>query len=120
VLVAARPPLVAFNLELGPGATLEQAKDIAASIRDGGPQGLRSVRAIGLWLERRGIAQVSTNVEDHRATSLADVVAAVGRHAHVSAVELVGLAPKAAFDGFPDGVPIRNKRLIEDALAPTA
>ena len=37
VLVAARPPLVAFNIELAPPATLEQAREIAAAIREDGP-----------------------------------------------------------------------------------
>ena len=40
VLVAARPPLVAFNVELAPPATLEDAKAIAAMIREGGEEGL--------------------------------------------------------------------------------
>ena len=116
VLVAARPPLVAFNVELAPPATLADAKAIAASIREGGPEGLAGVRAIGLWLEQGGVAQVSTNVEDHRTTRLADVVGAVARHARPLAAELVGLAPRAAFEGFPQDVPVKEKRLIEDAL----
>jgi len=119
-LVAARPPLVAFNVELSAPATLEQAQAIAARIRESGPDGLQGVRAIGLWLAHRRVAQVSTNVEDHRATSLARVVEAVARNATPAAAELVGLAPRAAFDGFPDDLPVRNKRLIEDALAGTA
>lgn len=106
VLVAARPPLVAFNLELAPPASADDARRIAASIREGGPDGLVGVRALGLELAQRGIAQVSTNVEDPRATPLAVVVAAVRAHAPVAAAELVGLAPAAAFDGFPDDVPI--------------
>lgn len=117
VLVAARPPLVAFNVELAPPATLEDAKSIAARIREGGPEGLESVRAIGLWLEAREVAQVSTNVEDHRATPLARVVEAIARHATPSQAELVGLAPRAAFDGFPDNLPVANRRVIEEALA---
>jgi glutamate formiminotransferase/glutamate formiminotransferase/formiminotetrahydrofolate cyclodeaminase len=116
VLVAARPPLVAFNVELAPPATLEDAKAIAAAIREGGPEGLRSLRAIGLWLNARDVAQVSTNVEDHRTTPLAQVVAAIARHATPSRAELVGLAPRAAFDGFPDDLPVSNRRLVEDAL----
>ncbi len=116
-LVAARPPLVAFNVELGPGATFEDARAIAAAIRDGGDEGLPGVRAIGLWLERGGLAQVSTNVEDHRQTPLAAVVAAVARHAQPAAAELVGLAPRAAFDGFPKDLPLRGYATIEDALA---
>ena len=66
VLVATRPPLVAFNVELEPPATLEDARAIAALIREGGAEGLPALRAIGLWLDHRSVAQVSTNVEDHR------------------------------------------------------
>ena len=116
VLVAARAPLIAFNLELSPPATADDAKAIAARIRDGGPEGLESVRAIGLWLKHRGVAQVSTNVEDHRATPLAEVVRAVTRHAQVTGTELVGLAPEAAFDGFPNELPVRNRATVEGAL----
>ena len=117
VLVAARPPLVAFNVELAPPATLEDARAIAALIREGGPEGLESVRAIGLWLDARGVAQVSTNVEDHRAVPLARVVEAVARHATPVGAELVGLAPRAAFEGFPEDLPVANRRTVEDALA---
>jgi glutamate formiminotransferase len=69
-----------------------------------------------LWLDERGVAQVSTNVEDHRSVRLKDVVAAVARRAPVAETELVGLAPRDALEGFPVEVPIRNKRTIEDAL----
>jgi glutamate formiminotransferase/glutamate formiminotransferase/formiminotetrahydrofolate cyclodeaminase len=117
VLVAARPPLVAFNLELAPPATLADARAIAAAIRDGGPEGLPGVRALGLELAAQGgIVQVSTNVEDHRAVPLAQLVAAVARHAAVSACELVGLAPARAFDGFPEDVPVKGRRTVEEAL----
>ena len=116
VLVTARPPLVAFNVELAPPATLDDARAVAALIREGGAEGLPSVRAIGIWLGHRGIAQVSTNVEDPRRTALADVVEAVRRHRPVARAELVGLAPRAAFDHFPENVPVDNRRLIEDAL----
>jgi len=117
VLVAARAPLVAFNVELAPPATIDEARAIAATIRTGGPEGLPGVRAIGLELAARGaVAQVSTNVEDHLAVPLAELVAAVARHARIAECELVGLAPGAAFVGFPDGVPVRNRRTIEEAL----
>jgi glutamate formiminotransferase len=116
-LVAARPPLVAFNVELAPPATLQQARQIAAAIREGGPEGLPGVRAIGLWLDHLNLAQVSTNVEDHRATRVADVVAAVARHAEPIGAELVGLAPRDAFDGFPEEIPLRGYATIEDTLA---
>ena len=107
-LVAARPPLVAFNVDLAPGATLEQARQIAAVIREGGEEGLPGLKAIGLNLERQGIVQVSTNIEDHRATTAAQVVAAVARHAAVARAELVALAPEAAFAGFPEDVEVKG------------
>jgi glutamate formiminotransferase / 5-formyltetrahydrofolate cyclo-ligase len=118
VLVAARPPLVAFNVELAAPATLDDAKTIAALIREGGGEGLQSLRAIGLWLYHRNVAQVSMNVEDHRTTPLAAVVAAIARHARPARAELVGLAPAAAFEGFPSDLEVANKRLIEQALSP--
>jgi glutamate formiminotransferase / 5-formyltetrahydrofolate cyclo-ligase len=116
ILVAARPPLVAFNVELEPPATLQDAKSIAAHIRESGDEGLTGLRAIGLWLAQTNLAQVSTNVEDHRATPLRAVVEAVARHAKVHAAELVGLAPEAAFDGFPRDIPLRGYATIEETL----
>jgi glutamate formiminotransferase len=116
VLVAAREPLVAFNVELAPPATLHDARAIAARIREGGPEGLRKVRAIGVQLAHA--AQVSTNIEDHRAATPADVVAAVRRHAPVMAAELVALAPAKALEGFPDDVPLHNRATIEERLYP--
>jgi glutamate formiminotransferase/glutamate formiminotransferase/formiminotetrahydrofolate cyclodeaminase len=128
VLVAARPPLLAFNVELAAPATVEHARAIAAAVREGGTDGLPGVRAIGLGLEHAEglaaggmpVAQVSCNVEDHRAVPLADLVRRIALHAPVSACEVVGLPPAAAFEGFPEGVVIRNRRTIEDAVAGVA
>ena len=114
VLVSAREPLVAFNVELAPPATLADARAIAALIREGGAEGLPGVRAIGVQLAHA--AQVSTNVEDHRAATPADVVAAVRRHAAVAAAELVALAPEAALAGFPEDVPLKGRATIEERL----
>jgi glutamate formiminotransferase/glutamate formiminotransferase/formiminotetrahydrofolate cyclodeaminase len=118
-LVAARPPLVAFNLQLAAPATLETAREIAALIREGGPEGLPGVRAIGVGLGG-GIPQVSTNVERPFEVPLALVVEAVARHAAVHSVELVGLAPSAALAGFPDEIPFPDfdpaRHVIENAL----
>jgi glutamate formiminotransferase len=116
-LVAARPPLVAFNVELAPPATKNDAMGIAAGIREGGPAGLPGVRAIGLELAARaGAPQVSLNIEDHERVPLAEVVAAIARHARIAEAELVGLAPAAAFEGFPEELHVRNRRTIEDAV----
>ena len=51
-LVGARPPLVAFNLELMPPATVADARRIAGLIREGGAEGLPGVRAIGVAVNR--------------------------------------------------------------------
>jgi glutamate formiminotransferase / 5-formyltetrahydrofolate cyclo-ligase len=117
VLVAARPPLIAFNVELAPPATVTDAQAIAAALREGGPEGLPGVRALGVWLEHRGVAQVSTNVERPDAVPLALLLDAIARHANIGEAELVGLAPRAAFQGFPDDIKVRNRATIEDALA---
>jgi glutamate formiminotransferase / 5-formyltetrahydrofolate cyclo-ligase len=114
VLVAARPPLVAFNVELATD-DLGLAKRIAAEIRESGG-GLPGVRAIGLYLPDRGRAQVSTNVHDHYAAPLAEIVARVERHAPIAEAEIVGLAPRAALDGFPAHVRLRHSGSIENAL----
>jgi glutamate formiminotransferase len=117
VLVAARPPLIAFNVELAPPADLRTAKRIAAQIREGEEHGLPTLRAIGLELANRAhVAQVSMNLEDHTAVSLAEVVAAITRYARPLRAELVGLAPRAAFDGFPEDLPVLNLRFIEDSV----
>jgi glutamate formiminotransferase / 5-formyltetrahydrofolate cyclo-ligase len=120
-LVAARPPLVAFNVVLAAPATLARARAIAAAIREGGEEGLPGVRAIGLELERQGQVQVSMNVEQPAAPPLREIVAAIRRHAPLASAELVALAPEAAFEGFPADLPIPGfdpeRHLIERALA---
>ncbi|MDQ3936767.1 MAG: glutamate formiminotransferase, partial [Actinomycetota bacterium] len=118
VLVTARPPLIAFNVDLATD-DVELAKQIAADLREsgGGPPG---VRAIGLHLPHRNRAQVSFNVHDHRAAPLGTLVEAVASRAEIAEAELVGLAPAAALEGLPPELPLRdfdpNKHVIENAL----
>jgi glutamate formiminotransferase / 5-formyltetrahydrofolate cyclo-ligase len=118
-LVAARPPLVAFNLQLAPPATVADARRIAALIREGGAEGLPGLRAIGVELGG-SVAQVSMNVERPFEVTLGVVVAAVRRHAELASAELVGLAPRAALGGFPEEVQLvgfdPSRHLIEHAL----
>ena len=99
VIVGARPPLIAFNVDLE-GDDLEAAREVARTVRerDGGFPG---VRALGLRLPRAGHVQVSLNVEDWRSSPLHEVVAAVEREAtargaRVTGAELVGLLPAGA------------------------
>jgi glutamate formiminotransferase / 5-formyltetrahydrofolate cyclo-ligase len=71
-----------------------------------------------------GVAQVSMNVERPVDTPLALVVEAVCRHARVASAELVGLAPRAALEGFPKDVPLPGfdpaRHVIENALGENA
>ncbi|MGH2847101.1 MAG: glutamate formimidoyltransferase, partial [Thermoleophilaceae bacterium] len=118
-LAAARPPLVAFNVDLATD-DLELARSIAAELRESSG-GLPGVRALGLRLAERGRAQVSTNVHDHRAVPLAEIVERVRARAKVAEAELVGLAPREALEGFPEDVPLRGftpeRHILEEALA---
>src|ERR1700730_13091547 len=99
VIVGARRPLIAFNVNLV-GANVDAARQIAAVIRerDGGFPG---VRALGLDLPSTGQAQVSMNVEDWEASALHEIVATIEREAaargvEVAGAELVGLMPAGA------------------------
>jgi glutamate formiminotransferase/glutamate formiminotransferase/formiminotetrahydrofolate cyclodeaminase len=121
VLVAARPPLVAFNVELAPPSHFGTAREIAAAIREGGREGLPGLRAIAIELhDRERAAQVSMNVEDPYALPLAEVVAAIARHADPASAEIVGLVPQRALEGFPDELEIRGfdaaAQIIENRL----
>lgn len=115
-LVAARPPLIAFNLVLAPPVSLETARAIAARIREGGSDGLPGVRALGLHLERQDLVQVSTNIEDHRSVRARDVLAAVERDHPVARAELVAPAPEAALAGWPPAVRLDRPPTIEALL----
>lgn len=127
-LVAAREPLVAFNLELAAPAGVGDARRIASLIREGGERGLPGLRAIGVGLSGKDagghrdrlVAQVSMNIERPLELPLRAVVEAVREHADVQAAELVGLAPAAALDGFPDDLEMpgfdAEAHIIENAL----
>jgi glutamate formiminotransferase / 5-formyltetrahydrofolate cyclo-ligase len=98
VLVGARRPLIAFNVNLRGG--LEAAKETAAAVRESGG-GFPGVRALGLDLPSAGLVQVSMNVEDWEAAALHEIVARVeeearARNAEVVGSELVGLMPAGA------------------------
>jgi glutamate formiminotransferase len=88
VIVGARPPLIAFNVDLA-GDDLEAAREIASLVRerDGGFPG---VRALGLRLPRAGRVQVSLNVEDWAAAPLHELVATIEREARARGLELIG------------------------------
>jgi len=98
VIVGARRPLIAFNVNLRGDVAV--AREIAALVRETGG-GFPGVRALGLDLPRAGVVQVSMNVEDWEATALHQLVARVeaearARGAEVLGSELVGLMPAGA------------------------
>lgn len=101
IVIGARPPLIAFNVNLKtPDLTI--AKTIARAIRHSSG-GLPCVKAIGVALASRGIVQVSMNLTDYRVTSMAAALRAVQTEAAKAGVEiaeseLIGLVPQAALD----------------------
>ena len=99
VILGARRPLIAFNVNLrGP---LEAAQEIAAVVRERGG-GFPGVRALGLALPRaRGSRRFSMNIEEWEAAALHEIVARIGAEAaargvEVAGSELVGLLPAGA------------------------
>jgi glutamate formiminotransferase len=124
VLVGARRPLIAFNVNLE--GDLDTAREVASVVRESGG-GFPGVRALGLELPSSGRVQVSMNVEDWEAAALHDIVARVEqeslfRGATVVGAELVGLMPAGAaaaaagamlrIDGF-DSSRVLELRLLE-------
>ncbi|MEO6324182.1 MAG: glutamate formimidoyltransferase [Thermoanaerobaculia bacterium] len=131
VVVGARAPLVAFNINLGT-ADLTIADRIAKSIRHISG-GFRFVKAMGVKLEARGIVQVSINMTNFEKTPLHRVFETVRSEAerHGVAVvgsEIVGLVPQAALlaaashalrlEADPGPLVLENK-LLELALTRT-
>jgi glutamate formiminotransferase len=125
VIVGARRPLIAFNVNLR--GTLEAAREIAALVRQHDGGGFPGVRALGLDLPRAGLVQVSMNVEDWESAALHEIVAFVVREAEthgaeVVGSELVGLMPAGAavaaagallrIDGF-DASSVLELRLLD-------
>ena len=98
VIVGARRPLIAYNVELATD-DVDVAREIAALIRESGG-GMPGVQAIGLHLPRSGRVQVSLNVVDIERAPLHAVVERVRTEARsrgiaVSGGELVGLVPES-------------------------
>ncbi len=111
--VGAREFLIAYNVNLK-SDNVEAAKKIAKDIRESSG-GLPAVKAIGLFLPELGIAQVSMNLVNFRATSMETVYAEIERRAKdefgidVLESELIGLMPEAAYSaGLEDRLKIRD------------
>lgn len=101
-VIGARKLLIAFNINLTT-ADVKIARSIATSIRFSSG-GLPAVKALGLFLESRGYAQVSVNLTDFEVTPLCAVFEAVrsaaeGFGVRISGTELIGLIPRKALEG---------------------
>jgi glutamate formiminotransferase len=99
--VGARPPLIAYNVNLGT-SDLEVAKRIAQAVR-GSSGGLRYVKALAFELKERGLVQVSMNMTDYRKTPLHRAFELIKREAArygvpVVGSEIVGLVPQEALN----------------------
>lgn len=104
-VVGARHPLVAFNAVLD-STDVAVANAIARAIRESSG-GLPAVRAMGLWLASRGLAQVSMNLLDYRRTAPRAVARRIETEARrlgvrVREYELVGCASAETFEAWPD------------------
>lgn len=111
-IVGARKLLIAYNINLNtPNVAI--AKAVAERIR-ASSGGFPCVKALGLYLPSRKLAQVSMNITDFESTSLAAVFEAVEREsaalgAAIQESEFIGLAPRAALAGAPiERMRIRN------------
>lgn len=94
--VGARPYLIAYNINLDTPDT-EVAKRISKAVRESSG-GLVNVQAMGVDLAAQGLAQVSMNLLNHKATPIYRAfelvrIEAARYHASIAHSELIGLLP---------------------------
>lgn len=124
-VVGARFFLVAYNINLNT-VDIQIAKRIAKTIRESSG-GLPAVRALGVFLSDKNIAQVTMNLVNYKKTGLKTVFEAVKKEAQklgtsVKESELIGLVPAEALNdaspqellmtNFKDDMIIENKLKI--------
>lgn len=96
IAIGARPPLIAFNVNLGT-TNLDIGKAIAKGIR-GSSGGFVNIKALGIDLSEQGMVQISMNMVDTQATPLyraLEFIKIEAAHFGVPIVgsEIVGLVP---------------------------
>jgi glutamate formiminotransferase len=101
IAIGARKLLIAFNANLTT-ADVRIAESIARKIR-ASSGGLPALKAIGVYLPSRGLAQVAMNLTDFEQTGLFAAFAAVQNEAvrhgtEIASTEIVGLVPRMALD----------------------
>ena len=122
--VGARPPLIAYNVNLGTD-NVEIANRVARAVRHLSG-GLRYVKALGFELKDRHLSQVSMNMVNYEGTPLFRAFEMVKREAArygvpVVGSEIVGLVPQAALNEVSDFyLQLENfsaKQILENRLA---
>jgi glutamate formiminotransferase len=103
--VGVRKLLIAYNIYLNT-TDVSIAKEIARTIRSSSG-GLPHVKAIGVEMKARGLAQVSINLTDFEQTPLHRVFQMVQREAErrgcaMVGSEIIGLVPRKAIDLSPE------------------
>lgn len=98
-IMGARGPLVAWNLNLATD-DVHAARAVAREIRESSG-GLPGLKALGIALAHRGLAQVSMNLTDYQTTPMHVVFARVSEAAarqgtSVLESEIIGLVPRDA------------------------
>jgi glutamate formiminotransferase len=104
-VVGVRKFLIAYNINLNT-PDVSVAKEIAKAVRFSSG-GLRYVKAMGVDLKARGLAQVSMNLTDFERTPVFRVFEMVKREAarhgtSIAGSEIVGLIPKKAIEATAD------------------
>jgi len=122
--IGARPPLIAFNVNLNT-SNLDIAKKIAKTIR-GSAGGYKYCKAIGIMLKDRNTAQVSMNFVNYEETPIYRVFEAIKFEAkrwgvEIIGSELIGLAPtKSLIDAAEYYLKIENfdfkRQVLENHL----
>jgi glutamate formiminotransferase / 5-formyltetrahydrofolate cyclo-ligase len=97
--IGARPPLIAFNVNLA-SDRIDIAKSIARAVRESSG-GLPFLKALGVRLDERGIVQVSMNLTNYRRTSMRQAFDAVKSEANRRGIdvlesEVIGTVPPDA------------------------
>jgi glutamate formiminotransferase/formiminotetrahydrofolate cyclodeaminase len=124
--VGARPPLIAYNVNLAT-PNIETADKIARTVRHLSG-GLRYVKALGFELKDRGIVQVSMNMVNYEGTPLFRAFEMIKREAErygvaVVGSEIVGLVPQGALNAVADFyLQLENfskEQILEERLAAT-
>ncbi len=130
-VIGARMPLIAYNINLA-SDRLDVARTIASAVRHSSG-GLRYVKAMGVMLEPRHIAQVSMNLTNVEKTPIPRVFEFVKREAARYGVgilgsEIVGLVPQAALlaaaeyylqiEGFTPSLVLENRLRDAEPLTP--